>query len=162
MRLSSGNPDNNRNKNDLGRFGLGLKTASFSQCKCLTVVTKDINGDVFCRKWDLPFIASKNEWLLISPDNYKNLPLYNELEKLNSGTLVVWEEIDKIETTNFTDVIDNLRKHLSLVFHKFLEGNTQGKKLNILINNNPIKPFNPFNPNHAATQEIGSEKINPK
>lgn len=159
MRLASMNRKDIRDKDDLGRFGLGLKTASFSQCRKLTVLTKK-DGSISSRQWDLDFIASKNEWLLISPDENKNLPLYNEFEQLEKGTLVVWDEIDKIPPPNFSEMIDKLRNHLSLVFHKFLEGSVSGKKLKIYINNNPLIPFNPFNLNHPATQQIGSEKIN--
>lgn len=159
MRLASINRKDIRDKDDLGRFGLGLKTASFSQCRKLTVLTK-YHGIISSRQWDLDFIASKNEWLLISPDENQNLPLYNEFEQLDKGTLVVWDEVDKIPPTNFSEMIDKLRNHLSLVFHKFLEGSVPGKKLKIYINNNPLVPFNPFNLNHPATQQIGSEKIN--
>ena len=159
MRLASMNRKDIRDKDDLGRFGLGLKTASFSQCRKLTVLSKN-NGIISSRQWDLDFIASKNEWLLISPDENKNLPLYNEFEQLDKGTLVVWDEVDKIPPANFSEMIDKLRNHLSLVFHKFLEGTVPGKKLKIYINNNPLVAFNPFNLNHPATQQIGSEKIN--
>lgn len=159
MRLASTNPKDTRDKNDLGRFGLGLKTASFSQCKKLTVVTKS-NGIISSRQWDLNYIVDKDDWLLITPENYSDYPLYKDFENQESGTLVVWEEIDKIATTDFPEMIEKLRKHLSLVFHKFLEGQSPLKKLNITVNNNLIKPFNPFNISHPATQQIGSEKIN--
>lgn len=159
MRLAGKNQKDFRDKNDLGRFGLGLKTASFSQCKKLTVISKN-NGQVSSRQWDLNYIAEKNEWFLITPSNYHDLPLYDHFCKLDNGTLIIWEEIDKIPSANFSEMIDKLRKHLSLVFHKFLEGQVPLKKLNILVNNNPVKAFNPFNINHPATQQITSEKIN--
>ncbi|MDP3680040.1 MAG: ATP-binding protein [Flavobacterium sp.] len=158
MRLAGKNQQDIRDKNDLGRFGLGLKTASFSQCKKLTVVTKN-KKEISCRQWDLNYIAKKNEWFLITPQNYNDFPLYDEFAKLDRGTLVIWEEIDKIPSANFAEMIDKLRKHLSLVFHKFLEGQMPLKKLNIHVNNNPVKAFNPFNINHPATQQITSEKI---
>lgn len=159
MRLAGRNQQDIRNKNDLGRFGLGLKTASFSQCKKLTVITKS-KDLVSCRQWDLNYIAKKNEWFLITPEIYNDYPLFDEFVNLKNGTLVVWEEIDKINPDNFSEMIDKLRKHLSLVFHRFLEGQTPIKKVNILVNNNPVKPFNPFNLNHPATQQVTSEKIN--
>ena len=40
MQYGSSDPSNNRSENDLGRYGLGLKTASMSQCKKMTVATK--------------------------------------------------------------------------------------------------------------------------
>ncbi|WP_294184267.1 ATP-binding protein [uncultured Sphingobacterium sp.] len=159
MRLASKSPNEERDKYDLGRFGLGLKTASFSQCKKLTVITKK-ERHVFARQWDLGFIADKNEWLLITPPNLSEFPLFDGLEKRENGTLIIWQDIDKIPSDNFSETIDKLRKHISLVFHKFLEGSVSSKKIKIIVNNNPIKPFNPFNTNHPATQQIASEKIN--
>ncbi|MBS1533736.1 MAG: ATP-binding protein [Bacteroidetes bacterium] len=159
MRLAGQNQNNTRDKTDLGRFGLGLKTASFSQCTKLTVITK-FNNSIAARQWDLKYIAERNDWLLITPESYDNFSLFEEFKKLQQGTLVVWEGIDKINPDNFPEMIDKLRKHLSLVFHKFLEGQAPIKKVTISVNNNPIKPFNPFNLNHPATQQITSEKIN--
>lgn len=159
MRLASKSPNEDRDKNDLGRFGLGLKTASFSQCKKLTVITKK-ESDVHVRQWDLDYISSKNKWLLITPTNLSEYPLYEELLNKKSGTLVIWQNIDKMHFKSLSGIIDQLRKHVSLVFHKFLEGSVTAKKTEISINNNPIKPFNPFNSNHPATQQIATEKIN--
>ncbi|WP_429378368.1 ATP-binding protein [Mucilaginibacter sp. UYCu711] len=157
MRLASRSPNEIRNKNDLGRFGLGLKTASFSQCRKLTVISK--KDDTFsCRQWDLDYISQKNEWLLITPDQYDHLPLFSELNALKSGTLVCWQLIDRCDKNNLTNIIDQVRKHLALVFHRFLEGSDQ-KMVKMKINNNAIPPFNPFNINHAATQQLQLEKI---
>ena len=158
MRLASKNPREKRAKSDLGRFGLGLKTASFSQCKKLTVISKK-DGVISARQWDLDYISSKNEWLLIEPNNYKNLPLTDELENRKSGTLICWGNIDRIDKHNFSNSIDRMRKHLSLVFHRYLEGIDKQKALKILVNNNSLIAFNPFNLNHPATQQTAIEKI---
>lgn len=160
MRLASKDPSDIREKKDLGRFGLGLKTASFSQCKMLTVLSKKDNK-ISVKKWDLDFISQQNEWKLITPDieSLENLPLLNELRNQEHGTLVVWQNIDRYNENDFTDKIDILRKHLSLVFHRFLEGSDSFNRLKISINNNSLKPFNPFNAKHAATMEKTSEKI---
>ncbi|CDN44227.1 ATP-binding protein [Paenibacillus sp. P22] len=82
MRLATKSPDDIRNKDDLGRFGLGLKTASFSQCKTLTVISKK-NDQLFLRQWDLDYLAKENRWLLITPDesDYEDFPLYKKLAK---------------------------------------------------------------------------------
>ncbi|PZE20327.1 ATP-binding protein [Paenibacillus xerothermodurans] len=160
MRLATKDPDSDRAKNDLGRFGLGLKMASFSQCKKLTVISKK-NGKISARQWDLDFISKEEKWLLISLDTIaiSKIPLFKELQKQDSGTLVVWQEIDGFSSSNLTDSIDKLRKHLSLVFHRFLEGIIGIKKLSIKINKSQLKPFNPFNVNHPATQQLSNEKI---
>ena len=157
MRLATRNPKEIRTKNDLGRFGLGLKTASFSQCRKLTVLTKK-NEVISGRKWDLDYISEKNEWLLITPVDFENIPLFSELKELKSGTLVCWQNIDRCDRHNLASVNDQVRKHLALVFHRFLEGADQ-KAIKIKINNNSVLPFNPFNLNHPATQQLHSEKI---
>jgi len=158
MRLASRNPNEIREKKDLGRFGLGLKTASFSQCRKLTVVTKKDNV-ISARQWDIDYISKKNEWLLITPESFSSLPLIDELNAIKSGTLVCWECIDRCDKSNFSNIIDRLRKHLSLVFHKYLEGFDGSKAVKIFVNQNPLVPFNPFNLNHPATQQLPVEKI---
>ncbi|QUH26418.1 ATP-binding protein [Serpentinicella alkaliphila] len=160
MRLATKNPENERAKDDLGRFGLGLKTASFSQCKKLTVISKK-NNKLSARQWDLDFIAETDEWYLLKPENecLKSLPLFDELCDQEHGTLVIWQYIDGLKNNNFSDKITKLRQHLSLVFHRFIEGTDMFRSVSIEVNNNPIKAFNPFNSNHPATQQLAVEKI---
>ncbi len=158
MRLASKDPRNKRAKNDLGRFGLGLKTASFSQGRKLTVVSKK-QGIVSVRQWDLDYVYEKDEWYLITPVDYEKLPLAADLFLLKQGTLICWQNIDRINNDALSGIIERLRKHLSLVFHRYLEGLEMQKSLKIIINDNPLIPFNPFNLNHPATQQTASEKI---
>jgi hypothetical protein len=160
MRLATKNPNNERSKKDLGRYGLGLKTASFSQCKKLTVVSKK-NKQLSIRQWDLDYLSKQDDWYLIIPElsEVENFPLFKELEMYNHGTLVVWQDIDRYKDAEYSRKINDLRKHLSLVFHRFLEGADSFTRLKISINDNILKPFNPFNANHAATNEKTAEKI---
>lgn len=161
MRLATHDPDRIREDYDLGKFGLGLKTASFSQCTKLTVLSK-CNEEISIKQWDLDYISKKNEWLLVTPDIeiYVNNPLYENFISQNSGTLVIWGNIDSFEPEDTSQQIKVLREHLSLVFHHFLEGKVpKRKKINIKINGLEVKPFNPFNPTHRATQEFPEEKI---
>ena len=72
MRPGSQNPLESRDKNDLGRFGLGLKTASFSQSRRLTVVSSQ-NRIRSAAVWDLDYVARKDDW---------SLQILNEEEKL--------------------------------------------------------------------------------
>lgn len=164
MRLSSKSPDDVRNEKDLGKFGLGLKTASFSQCKKLTVLSKQ-NNNISIKQWDLDYIADKNDWLLITPDlsDFKDIPLLDEFNNAETGTLVVWQNID-IDKKGFSESIDKVMSHLSLVFHRFLEDSFNCLKIS--FNGNNLTPFNPFNIKHSATQEkpleiirIGNSKI---
>ncbi len=157
MRLSSKSPHDVRDEKDLGKFGLGLKTASFSQCKKLTVLSKQ-NNIISIKQWDLDYIADKNDWLLITPDlsDFKNIPLLDELNNTGTGTLVVWQNIDNYEE-NFSESVNKVRQHLSLVFHRFLEDSFN--RLKISLNGNNLTPLNPFNIVHSATQEKPLETI---
>lgn len=149
MRLGSGNPNKNREKDDLGRFGLGLKTASFSQCKRLTVATKSSDFKLGIACWDLDHVAKEKEWFLLcdyaSNISKKNI---NEKFKKDTGTIILWENLDKIleeiktgnDSDHFYRKIENVKIHIGLVFHKLIEQ----EKLIIYINGSKIEPINPF------------------
>jgi hypothetical protein len=161
MRLATKDPEEKREKQDLGRFGLGLKTASFSQCKKVTVVSKKA-GVISAKQWDLDYISEKNEWELITPElnTLTTSNLLNELQNKCSGTLVIWENIDRYNNKTFAHEIDVLRDHIALVFHRFLEGRPGSSKIDICINGLKIEPFDPFNKSHPATQQLSIEKLN--
>lgn len=161
MRLASSDPDNQRSKEDLGKFGLGLKTASFSQCKELSVLSKK-DGVLSIKQWDLEYISKMNDWLLISPNvsEFIKLPFFEELTQMNNGTLVIWRKIDTFTTADIPNKLELIRSHLSLVFHNFIEGVVPGKKaLKINVNEIQLTAFNPFNHKHIATQQLIPEKI---
>ena len=102
MRLATRNPNEKRDKKDLGRFGLGLKTASFSQCRRLTVVTRK-DKTTFARQWDLDLLAKENEWLLVTPNHADlcDFPMIDELLESDHGTLVVWQNLDRYHKSAF-------------------------------------------------------------
>lgn len=144
MRFGSFNSTHIRDPKDLGRFGLGLKTASFSQCYKFTVVSKK-NGAVAARCWDLEYIEQNDQWLLQPKINPSYIEIVNEMEH---GTLVVWEHLDSKLISpkdpnaerNFNNKKTRLREHLSITYHRFIERGD----LNIEIAGNPVEPFNPF------------------
>lgn len=79
-----------RNENDLGRFGLGLKSASFSQCRKLTVVSKT-NDVLAAFGWDISEVEKSNEWFCyeFSNEDIEKIPKFEKLKELKHGTLVV-------------------------------------------------------------------------
>lgn len=166
MRPGSRNPLDNREKGDLGRFGLGMKTASFSQCRCLTVVSKQ-NSEISATRWDLDFVAEKNDWLLQIPtkEEVNKMPFTERLG--DKGTLVIWQKMDRLndQTRNtllknyLHEQIDRSRLHLELVFHRFITGENKISKVVICINNREIEALDPFNSKHPATQRLPDEKI---
>ncbi|WP_312813774.1 ATP-binding protein [Sedimentibacter sp.] len=151
MRYGCADPNGIRESNDMGRYGLGLKTASLSQCRSLTVVTK-CNNTLFGRQWDLEHIKATGQWSLLAldEDEMLQLPLIEELNAHESGTLVLWRNLDKIFAGEInvedamTEKMDMASKHLSLVFHRFLAGGDAEQKISLIMNGDIIKGFDPF------------------
>ena len=155
MRPGTRSPREQRDARDLGRFGLGLKTASFSQCRRLTVVTRQ-DRKTAARRWDLNTVADADEWLLETPDDLLDLPFSDRLGE--RGTLVVWEELDRVvgridpAGRRLTGQLDDAASHLELVFHRFLSGEFRGRgRVGIVLNGRPLQPFDPFHSRHPAT-----------
>jgi len=96
MRPGSKSPMDIRSPSDLGRFGLGLKTASFSQCRLLSVVSKTMAGEKSSRCWDLDFVAKHDEWRLLLNATADAEYVSKVLETLKSGTLVMLESLDRV------------------------------------------------------------------
>jgi len=160
MRLGSCSPLAERSGYDLGRFGLGLKTASFSQCKKLTVISK-FNGTINAYCWDLDYLVEQNRWLLkeVSIDTFKERDWFNFLDKSSEGTIILWENIDRYDEDELNEKFDNLINHLAITFHRFLEGEFPSRTIKINFNNMAIIPFNPFNERNQATQRKSTEKF---
>ena len=154
MRAGSCDPRQARPDKDLGRFGLGLKTASFSQCRRLTVLTRK-NGELSCARWDLDVVAETNEWFVELPDNTAD---FRWADKLNDkGTLVIWEKLDRlVDSSNPSDLRNLIRQincaipHIELVFHRFLSGEKGLKPVEIVLVH-PLVAFDPFNSQNPAT-----------
>lgn len=172
MQYGSRNPNELRDESDLGRFGLGLKTASLSQCKKLTVLSKK-NGIIEGRRWDLDFVVEKQSWALIvlNQEEMEILPQYEKLLEQKDGTLVIWQNLDrmKIGEIDFEESMgrkmDDVRDHLALVYHRYLSGEKGIKKLTVTINGEKIKPIDPFyqkkstKPMDAEVLSIEGEKV---
>lgn len=154
MRPGSRNPLDERHKLDLGRFGLGLKTASFSQCRVMTVVTRR-DGRTSVAQWDLDHVARVDRWQVCLPDDPCSVPWADQIGV--QGTLVVWENIDRVsyegphKGTDFVRAVDEAAKHLELVFHRYLSGEPGLARIAISINNRALEPFDPFHSKHPAT-----------
>ena len=160
MRLGSFSPDEKRAVSDLGRFGLGLKTASFALCRKLTVVSS-INGQRVASCWDLDTLKQTNLWTLkvLQPDDIKALPHIDKLPV--TGTMVLWQKIDRIEAKSerkFEALIVNLKQHLALTFHRYLAGEGE-KPLAIYVNESLLPTVDPYRMDHFATQCLPLEKV---
>ena len=149
MQYGSADPNKARSENDLGRYGLGLKTASMSQCRTMTVVSK--KESISARRWDLDYIKAHKDlvWPLLILDNeeWESLSCIDQLSKLKTGTLVLWNNIDfggAYDETTFDDAMYRMTEHLSLVFHRYLHGETEIRKIKIRVNGSALKEKDPF------------------
>ena len=161
MRPGTRSPLDGREVTDLGRFGLGLKTASFSQCRRLTVITRR-NEATSAAIWDLDTVAERNEWLVEIPGDHAALPWFERLG--SSGTLVVWQRLDRLigaedNRDNLVRQIDETASHVEFVFHRFMSGRSGKRRVRIFLNGRELAPFDPFHSHHPATQTGPLEKI---
>lgn len=152
---------------DLGKFGLGLKTASLSQAATLTVASRtDRTRRRFeARRFDLAVVMQRNRWeieILASKDRPDEL-----IEPLDThpGTVVLWTNLDRVLPYKITwgdrarqamwALAERLENHLGMVFHRYLEGKAQRHRLTITVNGNKVEPWNPFGVGSESTEEIG-------
>lgn len=161
MKYGSSNPNNQRSEKDMGRFGLGLKSASLSQCRKLTVISN--NGEGLCAYiWDIDYIIKTGSWSLQELEQEEIIEILKRLELSlsSSGTIVIWEKFDKHENSSI-DINEHIKEllvnsidHLSLIYHRLLN-----KSLQILVNGNEIIAKDPFLENHKSTQLKREQKI---
>ena len=151
MRYGSRSPTEVRAEDDLGRYGLGMKTASLSQCRKMTVLTKS-GGKMSGRSWDLDFVLKKKTWslLILEEEDMRLVPGYDKLVNQEQGTIVVWQNLDRLFAGDLDPKnalgkkMDILRDHLSLVFHRYIAGEQGIRKTRISLNNRPVTPTDPF------------------
>jgi hypothetical protein len=153
MRAGSRSPLEGRSPTDLGRFGLGLKTASFSQCRQLTVSSKPRGLQRVTRRWDLDHVRDSNQWRLLKNPAKGSEDRLAVLDGLKHGTVLLWENMDRVvldtdvasdtDHSRFRGLIDAVEEHLGMVFHRFLT-----PSFRIFINGmqtcHLVRPWDPF------------------
>lgn len=151
---------------DLGRYGLGLKTASLSQCRSVTVITRRslTNRVVTQRTLDLDVVEEWDAWLVVEATSTP--PVERAARRLSDapGTVVVWEKLDRVlperdpeggwARRRLATHATRLAMHLGMVFHRFLEGTAAHPRLTITVNGEKVRPWNPFAPSEPATEPL--------
>lgn len=160
MRIGCKDPSDERGEEDLGRFGSGMKTASFSQARRLTVVSKSRNNRLSAASWDLDEIESRNEWCVqvLDDSEIAELPNLELGDHTPHGTQIIWEKLTFIPQTSHSEsaekemarALAELETHIGLHFHRFMTGKN---KCHISINNAPVAPIDPFLTGHPGYQE---------
>lgn len=165
MRTGSTSPRDERDPGDLGRFGLGLKTASFSQARHLIVLSKTITTGVACRRWDLDEVVRSGEWRLLKMPTASCAALTERLADQHSGTVVIWESLDRLigdaepgdaaAQRHFLETAERVTAHLSMTFHRYI----LRRRIRITVNDRPVPKWDPFLEGSAACQALGVEHI---
>lgn len=158
MRYGCLSAEGERSDEDLGRFGMGMKSASLSQCRCLTVASfegKILNGFT----WDYNHILETQDWMIQELDNSEinKLPYIDNLKAQKKGTIVIWQDFDVLSNSSggqvYSTLIDlrsSLENTLALIYHRYLSG-IGTSRLHIFINELDIKPQDPFLEQHPKT-----------
>ena len=153
MRPASTSPASERSPDDLGRFGWGMKSASLSQCKKLTVLTRQ-EGHACGAIWDLNAI---DKWSMGVLTEEEVTSIASKELPGDHGTEIIWNDCDRlsengsISSSAFNDLIAHAMDQLALVFHRFLEGKARRSKLAVYVNGGRLEPFDPFHTSHNAT-----------
>lgn len=146
-------------KHSLGKFGLGLKTASTSCCRRLKVISRsDANAQPLCAVWDLDYIASEGNWVLRFEDTtIDDDEEFEACAEGTTGTLVVWEKCDRLLSARYSNPksaafkrafersLVVLRQHLAMVYQRFLDKNDErARNVEITLNGETVEPWDPF------------------
>lgn len=169
MRIGSSDPLAERVTGDLGRFGFGLKTASFSQCRELTVSSSTARASrAHVRSWDLDHVRKVGRWELRrgAPDDAQ--PVLGRITPKKHGTVVLWRRLDDLVEAGteaddekardrFLERVSVIEAHLAMTFERFLQG--RQRAVRIRLNGRSVKPWDPFVTNNDATQRLPPERL---
>ncbi len=158
--------------NDLGKFGLGLKTASLSQCERLTVATRTnpSRREIEIRRWDLEHVRDEDRWELLRLSPREVLDELLEPLQEGVGTVVMWERLDRVLSyklpsglaaeNGLVALCRDIEEHLAMVFHRFLAGRaSRPLPFAVFLNGNPVEPWDPYASDEPATRRLDRQTI---
>lgn len=153
----------------LGKFGLGLKTASTAFCRSLSVLSKDKNNNKYHKvEWDIDEICRVHRWnLLIKPINDEEVELLEDVTNGGSGTLIIWDKVDRLlkdyaqdsyKRKAFEKMINNLIQHFAMIYQRYLDREYTEKPIEIYVNDTKVEPWDPFCTKHPHSKLLVHEK----
>ena len=163
------------NASSLGKFGLGLKTASTAFCRSLSLLSRGSDNGVHKVQWDLDEICKINKWKLLQPTiSEDEMELLDEVAEQSTGILVIWEKIDRLvkdyqrasnKNKALQKILESLEFHFSMVYQRFLDKTYTEHPIKLYLNNKSIKPWDPFclaeeQTTHTATKKVKAELPN--
>ena len=164
MRFGSRDPRDVRDSRDLGRFGLGMKTASLSQCRRVTVISLR-RGQLCAAEWDLDECEKKGSWWLRRPAPEDEAPaLTTRLRDQGSGTAVLWRHLDRLAPLEdgrgraLDDALAGVAEHLGFTFHRFTDARAR-EHVVISLNRRKVPAYDPFLEGHTRGQTLQTEEF---
>ena len=164
--------DRSYSVDELGRFGLGLKTASLSQCRRLTVASRRgrARRRIEIRQWDLDHVATSNRWEVLRIEPSRAPAEVVEPLQARPGTVVLWEGLDRIldyrlpagaaARHGFAALADDVAAHLTMVFHRFLAGEARRRRrLSMTLNAKRLAPWDPFARAEPHTRTLTAQMV---
>jgi anti-sigma regulatory factor (Ser/Thr protein kinase) len=155
-------------RGDLGRYGLGLKTASLSQCRSVTVVSRAAgSARTSARMIDLDVVAEWDDWVVVTPGADAHVATARD-SVADGGTVVLWRKLDRVlpekrpeggwARRRIEALTAKTVEHLGMVFHRFIEG-VHGDRLTITVNGEKVRPWNPFASGEPARLELPPQEF---
>jgi len=157
----------------LGKFGLGLKTASTAFCRRLSVITRDSSESPLIKAiWDLDHVVKTEDWelLLDEPSSYES-QLFSETANHSSGTLVTWEKVDRLTKEYQSQGGSYARKalekftsgffqHASMVYQRFLDASdNRARNINMTLNRKSVQSWSPFCESESETTLVADKDL---
>lgn len=160
----------------LGKFGMGLKTASLSQCRRLQVFSNAAgtpSGLSSC-VWDLSHVENTDKWEILSLSRERlDSDKSAQILRNKIGTIVRWEDVDLLdrELASFSregcadnwvgDVVGQLKVYLRMTFGRFIDGTAKKGKMEFRFNGEKLKSWDPFCVAEKETRKLESKKFVP-
>jgi hypothetical protein len=167
MAIAVRGPRSSRAEAELGRFGMGLKTASFSQASRLTVWSRTAaKSHANVRVWDLERVVSSGEWQLLHEADETGAAILadSSADLKGPGTVVLWQRLTKLVDElaqlddeaghkQFLEAIARVEAHLAMTFGRFLGWDRRrGKRaIAIRVNGAEVRAWDPFLQANDAT-----------
>ena len=166
--------DDQANNERLGKFGLGMKTASTSFCRLLSVISRpSAKGAIMKATWDLDHVVETDDWDLIIDDAPKKaeIDLLEKTASGSSGTLVIWDRVDRMlkdykdpggnaAQRSFKKIVAGFKFHTAKVYQRFLDPkDKRAKTITNSVNGESISSWDPFCTNEDQTEIVASESL---
>lgn len=127
---------------DLGKYGMGLVTASLSIAKTIFVQTREKGKVGYEATFDVATVERHNKWVLeLKPAGKSIIDTVGDY-----GTLVRLTSVDRLDDTNVTRMGQRLAAYMGRVFRNFIHDG-----VTIKINRKKLEAIDPLMREHPQT-----------